>query len=177
MRRRAKPVDALTPEDLARFPVWEYDIGNESRRGRDETWVVPVSELPVSSLSNRVAGVTLRLGSREAVGLLGNIDLNDPRATREFVSLSVYHAGSWFHLARYFAFDWDRRGPEQLAAFLGLPVGEVFPIRYDLSGIAVGHQEAVLGRIDAEPEVRLTEAERMDLIFRALKPFGPGGPE
>ncbi len=161
----AKPVTALTADDLARFQVWEYDTGSDSLPGRNETWVVPVPELPIASLSNRVVGVSLRLGGREWVGLLGNIDLDDPRATREFATLSVWRDGSWFHLARYFDIEHERRGPEHLAEYLGLPVGEVFPIRYDLSGVAGGHPQAVKGRIEAEPVVRLTEAERMALIF------------
>jgi hypothetical protein len=153
-------------EDLARFPVWEYDLGSETRPGRDETWIVPVPDLPVASLSNRVIGVGLRFGGREVVGLLGNIDLDDPLATREFATLSVWRDGAWFHLARYFDIDRERRGPEQFAEFLSLPVGEVFPVRYDLSDIAVGHPEVVRGRIDAEPEVRLSSSQRMALIFR-----------
>jgi hypothetical protein len=161
----AKPVTDLTADDLACFPVWEYDTGAESLPGRDESWVVPVLDLPVDSLSNRVVGVSLRLGGHEWVGLLGNIDLDDPKATREFAALSVWRNGSWFHLARYFDIDRERRGPIQLAEHLGLPVGEVFPVWYDLSGVAEGHPDVVRGRIDAEPAARLTEAERMALLF------------
>lgn len=161
----AKPVTALTADDIVRFPVWEFDTGREALPGRDETWVVPVTGLPVASLAGRVVGVALRFGGREEVGLLGNIDLGDPRATREFVTLSVSRAGSWFHLARYFDPDRDRRGPDRLAEFLGLPVGDVFPVRYDLSAVAVGHPDAVRGRIDAEPAARLTADQRMALIL------------
>jgi hypothetical protein len=163
---RAKPVTDLTAEDLTRFPVWEFDLGGESRSGQNETWVVSVPDLPVSSLSNRVAGVALRVGGRELVGLLGNIHLDDPRSTREFATLSVWGGGAWFHLARYFDFDRVQRGPEQLAEFLAMTVAQVFPICYDLSGVAVGHPEVVRGQIVAEPEVRLSASQRMALIFR-----------
>lgn len=165
----AKPVSDLGPEDFARFPVWEFDIGKETRPGRDETWVVPVRELPVTSLSNRVVAVTLRFGGCEALGMLGNIDLHNLRATREFATLSVYFGGTWFHCPRYFDPGYERGGPQRLAEFLGLPYNEVFPILYDLSGVAVGHPEVVRGRIDAEPEVWLTEDERMDLTFERLR--------
>jgi hypothetical protein len=161
----AKPVADLTPDDLARFPVWEFDTGGESVPGRDETWGVPVPQLPVTSLCSRIVGVALRIAGREQVGLLGNIDLADPRVTREFATLSVWDGGGWFHLARYFDLDRDRAGPGQLAELLSLPVANVFPIGYDLSGLAVGHPEVVRGSIDAEPEVRLTDAERMALIL------------
>jgi hypothetical protein len=72
---------------------------------------------------------------------------------------------SAFHPARYFDIDRDRSGPGQLAGLLSLPVADVFPIRYDLSGVAVGHPEVVRGSIDAEPSVRLTHSERMALIL------------
>lgn len=161
----AKPVNDLTPDDLARFPVWEYDNGGESLPGRDETWVVPVPDLPVTSLANRVVGVSVMHGGRKWIGMLGNLELNDPRSTREFATLSVWCDGSWFHIARYFDIDRERRGPEQLAEGLGLPVSEVFPLRYDLAGVAKGHADVVRGQIDAEPAVRLSDAERMALIF------------
>jgi hypothetical protein len=161
----AKPVTALTPDDLARFPVWEYDNGGEAVPGRDETWVLPVTALPVSSLSGRVVGVALQLGGRKEVGLLGNLDLSNPQAAQEFTTLSVWRDGTWFHLARYFDYDRDQHGPAKLAAFLGLSIAEVFPVRYDLSGIAVGHPKVVRGCIDAEPAVRLTASQRMALIL------------
>ncbi len=161
----AKPLADLVPDDLARFPVWEFDLGGETLSGRDETWVVPVPDLPVAWLSNRVVGVALRLGGRELVGVLGTIDLHDPVTTREFAVLSMWRGEAWFHLARYFDIDRERRGPKQLAEFLGLTVSEVFPVRYDLSGIAVGHPEVVRGKIDAEPEVQLSASQRMDLIL------------
>ena len=112
---KAKSVAYLTPNDLAQFPVWEYDNGGESLPGQDETWVVPVLELPVASLSNRVVGVSVRHGSREWVGLLGNVELGVLRFTREFAALSVWHDGFWFPLARYFDLDREQRGPERLA--------------------------------------------------------------
>jgi hypothetical protein len=164
-RMDAKPVDDLTPDDFARFPVWEFDTDGESLPGRDETWVVPVADLPVASLSGRVVGVALRLGGRDEVGLLGNIDLADPRSSQEFATLSVWRGGRWFHLARYFDPYRDRSGPRQLAELLGLAVADLFPIRYDLSGVAVGHPESVQGRFEAEPAVRLTRTERIALAL------------
>lgn len=161
----AKAVTALTPDDLSRFPVWEYDTGRESLPGRNETWVVPVLSLPVTSLSSRLVGVCVQHGARKWIGLLGNIKLDNPRSSREFATLSVWHNGSWFHLARYFDIDHKRRGPKQLAERLGLPVDVVFPLRYDLSGVAEGHPEVVKGQIEMEPAQRLTFDERLALTF------------
>lgn len=161
----AKSIAELMPEDLARFHVWEFDTGGESLPGRDEAWIVPVPDLPVASLSGRVIRVDLRFGDHDKVGMLGNIDLADPRVSREFATLSVWQGSSWFHLARYLDPDWNRHGPGQLAELLGLPVADIFPIRYDLSSFAMGHPEVVRGTIDADPAVRLNGNERIALIL------------
>lgn len=36
-----KPVNELTPEDLQRFPVWEFALDEEGEQGQDETTVRP----------------------------------------------------------------------------------------------------------------------------------------
>ena len=164
----AKPVAALTAEDLARHPVWVFDGDAESAPGGDETWVVPIRDLPVADLANRLVAASLRVGGRPVLGLLGNVSLHDARMTREFLTLSVLHDGAWFHLARYHDADFDRRGPAQLAARFDLPVAEVFPIRYDISAAAVGVPEVVRGLILAEPAERLTDAERLDWIIASM---------
>ena len=165
MRKKAKRVGELTAGDLSRHRVWEYDIENETLPGHDETWVVPVTDLPVNSLANRVVGVPLRFGQRRHWGLLGNITLNDLQRTREFITLSVRAGTSWFHLARYFDFDRRQRGPRQLAKFLSLSTSDVFPIHYDLFEIALGHPQVIRGRIDAKPQTPLDDSERMALIL------------
>jgi hypothetical protein len=165
----AKPFSRLTTKDLTQFPVWEFDNNNETVLGRDETWVVPFVDLPVNTLSNRIVAVDLRFGRRKATGMLGNIDLDDPRATREFATLSVHHRRSWFHLERYFDPAYEQSGPHQLAEFLGVPFDEVFPIQYDISAVAVGHPKVLRGQINAEPEVRLSNNERLDLIFERMR--------
>jgi hypothetical protein len=40
--RIRKPVNELTPDDLERFPVWEYALDEEGDEGQDETTVRPV---------------------------------------------------------------------------------------------------------------------------------------
>ena len=71
-----KPVDKLTVQDMQACPVWEYDLDSESEGGRDETWVMPVTALPVTDLSNRVIGAQLRLANGSTLqGILGNIKM------------------------------------------------------------------------------------------------------
>src|SRR5271157_1145792 len=103
------PVEQLTPEDLKAFPVWEYDLDGETIEGQDETWVRPVERYPVTDLANRVIGVpvTLRDGT-QIVACLGNVALGSEAATREFLTLSLWHQGQWIDLARYFDVDYAR---------------------------------------------------------------------
>lgn len=161
-----RPIADLTLADFAQYPVWEFDLKSESLPGRDETWVLPVLDLPVHSLSNRVVSVSLKIGQQPFWGILGNVDLNDLLASREFTTLTVWIDHHWFHLARYFDIGRDQSGPEQMAAKLGLPVSAVFPIRYDLTGLAIGLPEVIRGQIEAEPDNRLTASQRMELIFK-----------
>lgn len=145
-RPNNKPVDELTVGDLERFSVWEYDLANEGKPGRDETWVKPVKSIPVRDLSNRVVGTRVRLANGKDVwAILSNVCLDDPNEAQEFLGVSIERDGEWFYVARYFDSDYEDRGPEQLAAFLGLPVNDVFPITYDISDLAVGDPQVVRG--------------------------------
>lgn len=140
MPDNAKPVELITISDLQEFPVWEFDIENEGQPDRDETWMIPVTELPVSDLSNRLVGTQAQLSSGEFVScILGNIDLNNRQKTEQFLCLTVLKDdGNQFFLARYFDSDYDQQGPEALASFLGMSVDEIFPITYDISASAAG---------------------------------------
>ena len=55
-----RPYSELTQENFAKHPVWELRLETEER---DETWVVPVSSLPVTDLGGRVVGAILHLAS------------------------------------------------------------------------------------------------------------------
>src|SRR5687768_12561741 len=103
----------------------------------------PVRRTPVAKLTGKMVAsrVTLANGHKPWA-LIGNVDLNNPELTKHFVSLSIENEGLWFHLARYHDHDYAARGPQQLAAFLGLPVGAVFPISYDVSDEVTGDKEA-----------------------------------
>ena len=154
--------------ELLRAGVWEFLPEDEER---DETHVVPVAALPVSGLNGRVAVVNASLANgTELPVALGSVLLSEPRLTQQFLSASFYLPNSgWFHLARYFDPDWERRGPTALAAALGRSVREIFPIRYDLTAIAIGDRRVVVGEIPAEPAERIDHEERMRLILDSAK--------
>ena len=166
--RNCKPVEELTIRDLKRYPVWGFDLANEGQDGRDETWVKPVKTLPVTDLSNRIVGTYARLACGNSVYcLLGNISLNDLRLTQQFLGITVYKNNyEKFFLARYFDIDYDCSGPEALTRFLGMRIEDVFPILYDISSIAVGHDVVIKGTIPQEPAERLPEEELSKLVLR-----------
>jgi hypothetical protein len=162
-----KAAHELLPSDVNGHRVWEF-VDDMEAELPDETYMRPVEELPVDSLSGRLASAHLTLANGHRVlALLGNIDLADPVSTEHFLTISVFSpSGGRFDIARYHDVDYDRRGPVGLAAFLGLPLEAVFPIRYDITDIALGHPDCLSRSVPAVPASRLTQE---GLIGLALK--------
>jgi hypothetical protein len=160
---RIKRFCELTVDDLRQDPVWEFV--HEEEIEDDEVCVRAVTELPVSSVTLRVVGTTVTLsdGSRRWA-TLSNITLTSRRETDQFLCLSVEHHGAWFEMSRYHDVDYARRGPRQLAEFLGLPIDAVFPITYDISSLVRGTYEATRGTIPSETREILSREERRRLI-------------
>lgn len=157
-----KSADALSPADLRAEPVWEFVVSDELVG--DETAVRPVSERPVRSLDGRLIGTQVRLSNGSLRwAMLSNLSADSAKKSQHFATLSVEEDGRWFHLARYFDADYETRGARHLAAFLDLPLDQVFPISYDLSGFVEGSPLALRGSIVAEPEERLDTASLIEL--------------
>lgn len=68
--------------------MWEFDLANEGRENRDETWIKPVKKLPVSDLSNRVMGTQAPSFRKTGVLHDGNIDLRNHEGQSSFFPLS-----------------------------------------------------------------------------------------
>lgn len=150
-----KSVEQITVRDLEAFPVWE--LTNDC--GMD-TQVRPVTNLPIDHTGGVLIGTKVRFRSgTERWGLLGNLSATEPSVTEQFLTLSVENHGAWIMLARYFDADYLRSGPDRLAALLGLPVDEIFPIWYDAGPYVVGNRDALSGYIFKEPRRRLPRAE------------------
>jgi hypothetical protein len=163
MIENIKPAESLTVADFEAHPVWEFL--NDDEIG--ETMVRPVEKLPVESLNNSVIGTQVRLANGLKLwGLFGNFDVTNPRATQHFLALSIERSGKWFHLARYFDFDFTTRGPEALARFLGLSVDDVFPITVDVRRYVQGNPAALTAIVLKEPQERLTRAELAAMAVR-----------
>lgn len=166
-----KPCDKITPEDLAKHPVWTFDLKNEALPGRDETWMVPVTKLPVSSLNNHgcLANAVLACG-KKMTAMLWSIDLTSQRRTEQFIAIAFWLNDRWWHLSqRPFLSEsgnLESHLPNDLASKLGLDLNEVFPIAYDISQIAIGPSEITQGKILIEPREKLTKSQRMALALQ-----------
>ncbi len=161
-----KAVHELLPSDMTSHRVWEFADDLEAELP-DETYMRPVEELPVASLSGRLASAQLTLANgNRLLALLGNIDLADPVTTEHFLTVTVFSlSGTRFDLARYHDIDYERHGPAALAEFLSLPLDAVFPMCYDVSDIAVGHPDCLRRSVPALPSSRLSQDALIELAL------------
>jgi hypothetical protein len=162
---RPKPIDRIEVADLLRRKVWEFVPESDDR---DETWVRPVSKLPVQSLSGCVAAIEVTLANGQPIpALIGNFDVDAPELSEHFLSLSLCTDGhTWFHLARYHDVDAATRGPSALARSLKLRLKDVFPIAFDLTGLVAGSPVKLRGAVNTKPSRRLSRAEIISLALR-----------
>ena len=163
MKKRYYTIDNIPNSELFKHPLWEFALDREEEQG--ETAIRPVKRLPVDSLTNKVAVVSVTLaGGMICKAMLSNVDLQNKRKTEQFITLSVESEGKWFHLARYFDGD-ENHSSDNLARFLNLHTNLVFPVSYDLTGIAIGLEDVVKGQIPRVPKEILSSDERMKLLF------------
>jgi hypothetical protein len=158
-----KAVSELVVPDLLQNPVWKYENDDRS----SEMLIGPVSQLPVDSLVGCVVGAAVSLSSgRILMGLLGNVDVSNRRASDHFVTLSLFREdGAVFHLARYHDFDAAQQGPQQLAEFLNLSVCEIFPIAWDISQFVTPSVSVSDGLIPENPPERLSQDQLIKLAL------------
>lgn len=156
------PSEQLTPEHFVAAPVWSF-VNNDNK---GETLVRPVADIPVSDLAGCLVGVSVKLANGQKVdAMIGNVKSSKPERTKHFITLTIFHNEKKFHLARYHDPQYKREGPEALATFLDLPVQQVFPISYDLTGLSRGSVDALRGVIEFEPKLRLDREGLFNLMF------------
>jgi hypothetical protein len=157
-----RTLESLTLSDLKNSPVWE--MANDAKSG--DVLVKQVKSIPVTSLLNRLIGTQVHLADGSAVWcLLGNIETTNPLATRHFLTASLHHKRKWFNLGRYHDADFKSRDGAALARFLGKPISDVFPISYDVTDIAVGVRESLVGTISLQIDERLTAEDLINLAL------------
>ncbi len=159
-----KPLKDLTIEDISKHAVWEM---TEEGRSSD-VFVKPVKKLPVETMNNRLVATKIQLADGSEIwALLGNIKPLNSQSTKHFLTVSIESEGKWFDLARYHDADHARRDGHALAKFLGKRLAAVFPIAYNISEVARGQRDSLVGTIESAPKERLSSDE---LIQLALQP-------
>jgi hypothetical protein len=92
-------------------------------------------------------------------GFVGTLEESLPHLNRHLATFSFYTPGRWFHLARYHDPDYQDRGPDALAAFLGHSVEEVFPFTFDIRGLIRTPGLELSWPIERSPEKRIARRE------------------
>lgn len=165
MAKLAKSISNIMPPDIQQYPVWEF-IYDDEKSYPDESWARPVRKIPVDSFDGRIIGIQVCLANgQHRWAIIGNIDLENERRNRQFITLNIYDHAEWFMLARYFDVDYSQSGPQQLADFLGLPIDEVFPIHYDYSHLVSCSDCCSKGKVQKEPAEQLTDEQRLKMIL------------
>jgi hypothetical protein len=124
-----KPVDQLTLDDFAVYPVWEYAMDEEGIEGRDETWVRPVDTtiVPKRSYTHVAAEFTAVSGKRFG----GFVTVSTLDGAPEVCQGVILHKRKYLFVSNREAFCLDEsRG--HLLATLGLTEAEMFPLSFRL---------------------------------------------
>lgn len=155
-----RTLQSLNVSDLKNSPVWEMV---QDRRSGD-VLVKQVKSVPAKSLQNRLVGTQVKFADGPTAWcILGNVAPNSPLKTRQFLTVSVHRNRTWFDLARYHDADFGTRDGAALARFLGKPISDVFPIAYDITGIAVGETGSLEGTISLQTDERLSVDDLIEL--------------
>lgn len=172
----AKSFSQLTALDLVAFSVWRHKAGDNLGPGEDESWVEPVTELPISDAFDHyfAVAVTLADGTTEKA-LVGKTEPSSPQINEKnqlFVFFRGTHQHQWTNSPPWF--KPEIADPAALAALLGRAVDEVFPFTYDLNSQLVGHPNVLrrsvvpiaIARTSDAVEVALAAAEEQMSIVR-----------
>lgn len=140
-----KPVEQLTPDDFAAFPIWEFAIDNPDQ---DETWVRPVdaSTVPVDAYSLLVAADFTTASGQPLQGFLGVTTAGVLHIAQPILLANGRYL-PYLPTAAAFLQPTSHAG-EWLAAQVGLPVAELFPLRYTLRVVIDGEAAPRSGSFD-----------------------------
>jgi hypothetical protein len=138
-----KAVTEISTTDLAEHPIWEYcDSTNE-----DGYALVPLTDLPVDSLDQRIVGTRVTLGNGTMLwAVLSGGDLSLPTFVEEDSGLILYVDDERVSLGSAWERELPGYGAGDLCRKLGLTMEEVFPITFDVSHLVTGDRPALRGQ-------------------------------
>lgn len=137
-----KPVDLLTPEDFAVFPVWEYAIDEEGVEGSDETWVRPLGTtiVPLRGYTHVAADFTAICGR----AYTGYVTLSTLDGVPGVCQGVIFHGGAPLFVSNPEAFGF-RKSRDVLLAALTLAESELFPLSFRLRVPLEGQADQLCG--------------------------------
>lgn len=149
--------------------AFEFEADETIVRGR--TPLKELRDFPLEHLVGRLLIAEVELANKsKRWALLSNVDSDYKSLNDLFLSISFQEEDCWFHLARYFDPDFTWRGPTHLAEFLRLKVMDIFPIKFDISGLAIGKRQALKGNIPLTPRKKLSRKEVLALAVPKITP-------
>ena len=140
--------------DFENHPIWmEHDLGKYE----------PALDLPVSDLEDGFVACNLVLANGDMIrGVISGIYLNDPELTEVASGLILIKNGEMFGYRKSVL---EPYRSSMIQEFLSLRLNEIFPIRYDISEIAIGHPDAVRGIINASYPEELSNSAALSKFF------------
>jgi hypothetical protein len=119
-----KPIEALTPEDLDAFTIWE----------QDETWIRPLERatIPRDTCSLSVAANFVTADGTPFVGIVA---LSTDEAI-EFAGAGLLTGGAYIYAAH--GQKTPLRYKTSTASELGKPSGGIYPLRFTLRALLDG---------------------------------------
>ncbi|RCS44030.1 hypothetical protein DTL42_18030 [Bremerella cremea] len=150
----------LTVSDISDCPIWRFTNENSN----DDLEIEPVIEQTFSNLSGLIIAAQVELADLTShLALHQNVSRAGQKVNDHFLSLTLERAGNWFSLARYHDVSIESFGPIHLAKFMGKPVKDVFPIKYDLRETLRSDSARLVGFVRDVPVFPLTDDELISL--------------
>jgi len=149
-------VGSLTPENFLTTPVWQHVIDF----GASE--LIEPAPQPIYTLDLRIiGGVAKRPGGKDIYIAISGLDARRPEKNAHFASFSIWWNSQWFHLARYFDADFEKKSPVAFCRQYNLTVNDIFPINYDFSHFVMDPAAAVAkGQLNSDYNgIRLSRQE------------------
>ncbi len=160
-----RPVKSLRPSDAESFSVWRFIQFEMLSENIDETFILPVTPVPVTTLNNCIVLTKVKFANGdEFYAIIGNIYIESEKKTNILIFISIFNDVVWVDLSRSIDPDYNENGPIALARKLNLPVDSIFPIHYDLRPFVVFQENALVGEISKD-KVQISDIELMDIIL------------
>ena len=154
-------IDNITWNSFREYPVWEWDLEVD-----DDAALFPIQDYPVSYLEGRIIGVPCYLNNGAIINcVLSAIEIGSPHKTDQFLSLTAMVNETKIQLQRYFDVGASEDPGKVFADNIGIPVDDVFPIKWDVQKYVTKGTRGRSGTITRFPAMRLNEQQRMYLIF------------